>query len=249
MLSRLRAIARREGFRIFSRPYELNIWGIRNANTRSGTFDDHFHIFYKSEKGKWEYHICPSTTDPGTFWLENPMQPQGTAILMQGQYVDAYQIGLHRGQYAALVQRKPVTILRDYDRNAYLDFLNGKRDTGFFGINFHRALVQGKTKYVDKFSAGCQVFENAVHFYRFMQMAERHRSLYGNSFTYTLIDERAVKRTFLRRLLYGTVATGVAVTGLAYLLIPDNSISETNNKKPKQNENQLQSPTPAESVF
>ncbi|MCC7303466.1 MAG: hypothetical protein IT233_12575 [Bacteroidia bacterium] len=227
MLGKLKAIARKENYLIYSRPYELNIWGVRSENTRSGKFDDHFHVFYKTEKNKWEYHIFPCTTDPGTFWLENPMQPQGTAILMQGQYKGAYQIGLHRGQYASLVQRKPVTILRDYDRNAVLDFLNGKRETGLFGINIHRAMQQGKTKYVDKFSAGCQVFENAAHFYRFMQMAERHRSLYGNSFTYTLIDERALKRAFLRRVLYGSLATVAAISTSVYLLSPDETFKQS----------------------
>lgn len=231
MLRKLRAIARKENYLIYTRPYELNIWGVRSENTKANVFDDHFHVFYRTDRnkpasakasaGKWEYHIFPCTTDPGTFWLKNPLQPQGTAILMQGQYKDAYQIGLHRGQYASLVQRKPVTILRDYDRNAVLDFFNGKKETGLFGINIHRALVQGKAKYVDKFSAGCQVFENAAHFYRFMQMAERHRSLYGNRFTYTLIDERALKRAFLRRLLYGSVATGAALSAGVYLLSPE----------------------------
>jgi hypothetical protein len=36
------------------------------------------------------------------------------------------------------VQSKPITVLRDYDRNAILDFWNGKPETGMFGINIHR---------------------------------------------------------------------------------------------------------------
>ena len=132
--------------------------------------------------------------------------------------MDAYEIGLHRGEYAALIERKPVTVIRDYNRDATLDFLNGSLHTGYFGINIHRAMRQGITPYIEKFSAGCQVFENAADFYKFMMMAEKHRSLYGNRFTYTLIDERAVQRATRRRLVYGSLAVGAGAAATFYLL-------------------------------
>jgi len=181
-------------YETYSRPYELNIVGIRSDSTLPNRFDDEIHVFFKNNSGKWIHYIFPATTDPGTYWLQNPMSPQGTAILKQGQYKGAYQIGLHRGKYYALVQRKPVTVLRDYDRNAFLDFWNGKPETGMFGINIHRASVNGTTKSVDSYSAGCQVFANINDFNLFMQLCEKHKQLYGNSFTYTLIDKRAIAR-------------------------------------------------------
>lgn len=181
-------------YETFIRPYELNIVGIRSDSTLPNKFDDEIHVFFKNSSGKWIHYIFPATTDPGTYWLQNPMSPQGTAILKQGQYKGAYQIGLHRGKYYALVQSKPVTVLRDYDRNAILDFSNGKPDTGMFGINIHRASVNGTTKSVDSYSAGCQVFANTNDFNLFMQLCEKHKQLYGNSFTYTLIDKRAIAR-------------------------------------------------------
>jgi hypothetical protein len=140
------------------------------------------------------------------------MHPQGTAILMQGQYKDAYQIGLHRGQYYALVQRNPVTVIRDYDRNAILDFQNGRKDTGLFGINIHRALINGTTKTVDNYSAGCQVFANINDFNLLMQLAEKHRQLYGNNFTYTLIDKRAIAREYKRTLALGLTGLGIGIS-------------------------------------
>jgi hypothetical protein len=181
-------------YETFVRPYELNIVGIRSDSTLPNRFDDEIHVFFKNGSGKWIHYIFPATTDPGTYWLQNPMSPQGTAILKQGQYKGAYQIGLHRGKYNALVQSKPVTVLRDYDRNAILDFWNGKPNTGMFGINIHRASVNGTTKSVDSYSAGCQVFANINDFNLFMQLCEKHKQLYGNSFTYTLIDKRAIAR-------------------------------------------------------
>ena len=181
-------------YETFVRPYELNIVGIRSDSTLPNRFDDEIHVFFKNGSGKWIHYIFSATTDPGTYWLQNPMSPQGTAILKQGQYKGAYQIGLHRGKYYALVQSKPVTVLRDYDRNAILDFWNGKPQTGMFGINIHRASVTGTTKSVDSYSAGCQVFANINDFNLFMQLCEKHKQLYGNSFTYTLIDKRAIAR-------------------------------------------------------
>ena len=99
------------------------------------------------------------------------MNKLGAAILKNGQYIDAYKIGLHRGEYKALIEQKPVTVIRDYDRNAVLDFNNGKQETGNFGINIHRAGSKGTTINVDKWSAGCQVFENAEDFAKFLVLA------------------------------------------------------------------------------
>lgn len=213
---RVKSILKRKGFVLHTRPYELNIVGIRSHTVLPNRFDDEIHVFYKSKPKKWEYHIFKATTDPGTYWLKNPMQPQGTAILAQGQYVNGYQIGLHQGKYKALVQAKPVGILRDYDRNAKLDFLNGYKESGFFGINIHRAFAQGKTKIVDKFSAGCQVFSNARDFDFFMGLAEQHSKLYGNLFTYTLLDFRAMRRESWRRIAIGILTLGLGLTGLYY---------------------------------
>lgn len=206
-----KSILRLQGYKVYTRPYELNIVGVRNKGILPNRFDDEIHVFFKVSPLKWEYHIFKATTDPGTFWLENPMQPQGTAILMQGQYRDAYAIGLHKGEYEALVQVKPVTVLRDYERSAYIDFMNGTMDTGLFGIDIHRAAAEGTTLYVDKYSAGCQVFQNADDFALFMDMCYRHRDLYGNSFSYTLIDYRAMRRAVMRRTLIGSLALSLGL--------------------------------------
>jgi hypothetical protein len=153
-------------------------------------------------------------------------------------------MGLHRGQYTALVQRKPVTVIRDYDRDAMLDFYNGKKTKGLYGINVHRANRIGTTKTVDKNSAGCQVFENATAFQQFMLLCERHRRMYGNKFTYTLIDFRAVKRETYRRIAVGAGIVGllalgyIAFTGGDKLKNIAEQISETFNHLFKKQEQQ-----------
>lgn len=194
MLEMIQSTLLQKGFRTFTRPYELNIVGIRADSVAANRFDDSLNIFYKTSNGKWQFHAFPATTDPGTYWLQNPLNPQGTAILKHGQYVNSHHIGLHRGKYLALVQQSPITVIRDYDRNATLDLMNGHEATGLFGINIHHASLNGTTKSVDKYSAGCQVFANIADFNLFMQLAGRHRQQYGNNFSYTLIDQRALVR-------------------------------------------------------
>jgi hypothetical protein len=204
MLKRLIKILYKKKYKLYEEPYRLNIVGLRGETTVSNRFDDSLYVFYKDETGKWNFGSCPITTDPGTYWLENPSQVDGTAILEQGQYEDAYSLGLHKGQYLALVETKPVRVIRDYDRNAYLDFYNGKEEVGNFGINIHRANATGNTQTVDKWSAGCQVFQRATDFAKFLTLCVKHRNLYGNKFTYTLIDARAFRRQVARWAVYGT---------------------------------------------
>jgi hypothetical protein len=190
----IQAVLQKKGYRIFLRPFELNIVGVRSDSVKPNSFDDTIYVFFNNSEGKLIEHKFSATTDPGTYWLKNPMNPQGTAILKEGQYLNSYGIGLHRGKYMALVQKRPVTVLRDYDRDAVLDFLNGRPDTGLFGINIHRASENGTTRVVEHYSAGCQVFANVTEYLLFMNLCERHKQLYGNAFTYTLIDQRAINR-------------------------------------------------------
>ena len=212
MLAAIINALRFKTYETYIRPFELNIIGIRNESTVPNRFDDEIHIFFKNNSKLWIHYIFPATTDPGTYWLKNPMNPQGTAILSQGQYNDAYQVGLHRGKYYALVQRKPVTVLRDYDRNAILDFQNGRPETGMFGVNIHHASVNGTTRTVDNYSAGCQVFANINDFNLFMQLCEKHKQLYDNSFTYSLIDKRAIARQQRKAVATGLVGIGVGLS-------------------------------------
>lgn len=188
MLLQIKKAFFERGYRLGSRPFELNIVGIRINSRVPNTFDDLICVCYTDNSGKWHLQSWPATTDPGTYWLRNPMNPQGTAILKPGQYTGSHAIGLHRGKYKALVQVAPVTVYRGVDRTGSTpDFSKAKQDTGLFGINIHRAMSTGTTKTVDAYSAGCQVFSNADDFAGFLQLCDAHRSRYGNSFTYTLL--------------------------------------------------------------
>lgn len=201
-----------KGHEIAQRPYELNLVGVRNPSTTPNKFDDKIYAFWKDELGNWVGRFYNATTDPGTYWLKSPMHTMGTAILKEGQYKQAYGIGNHRG-YTALVQKKPVTVIRDYNRDDILDFQSGETMTGLYGINIHKAGTVGDTVNVDMWSAGCQVFQNPGALDEVLNLARKHQSLYGD-ITYTLIDERAYNRRLRRRGL--AIALGVVLIGAAW---------------------------------
>lgn len=180
------ALLRITGGAIFTADWQLNIVGIRCA-TGSNTFDDVLAVFFYVA-GREYLYLFPMTTDPGFFYRQNPVAPAGCAVLVPGVYLDAYQIGLHRGAYTALVQRKPVTVWRDNDRDVALNE-NSPIDTGLFGINIHHANPDQESQQVDKWSAGCQVLANPNDFDVLMALAGKHHSLHGNKFTYTLLPE------------------------------------------------------------
>jgi hypothetical protein len=212
-----------KGYVVYDKPYQLNIVGIRNEQSQPNKFDDQLYVFYKNESSNWEFKEYPITTDTGTYWLLNPMSRLGTAMLKEGQYIDAYKQGLHRGKYTALVQQKPVTTYRDYDRNAVFDF-GQKETTGNYGINIHKAGEDSQD--VDKWSAGCQVFQKSDDFQEFMQLTDKHKANYGNNFTYTLLDERAVARKGRRFLLYGGMSASVIAIGVSLFFLLKNKIKK-----------------------
>ena len=215
---------------VYSDEYKLNIVGIRKADTEPTKFDDTINVFFKNDKGKWEGYEYKATTDPSTNYLKRGGigtfdGKSATAILPNGQYVDSWKIGKHRGQYDALTQSKELCVFRDYDRDALLDFNVKDKNCGSFGINIHRAKTegaddgQGNTKTIGSYSAGCQVFQNYYCFLDFMQMCKRQRDLYGNSFTYTLFDLSLKKQFLVRRILIGTtLLTSFALIGYGLYL-------------------------------
>ncbi len=202
MIKAIKQLAKEKGYVISEKPHYLNIWGFRANNKTANSFDDQIHVFTVVESAQnpvWAYWVFKCTTDPGTFWLRNPDQPQGTAILHPGQYINSHGIGLHRGKYTALVQIGRLKVIRDYNRDNVLDFNNGKVVNGLYGINIHHASKHGSTLRVEKYSAGCQVFKNINDFDFFMGLCQKHRKLYGNKFTYTLIDKQMEYITNLKQ--------------------------------------------------
>ena len=223
--------AKKLNFQIFSnnsKPYNLNLWFVRNPDRVSNKFNDKLYVFWNDLT--WNFRIFNVTMDPGMMVRLKPSNPLGIAIVKSHQQAKGmWKIGLHQGKYEALVQKNPVTVIRDFNKDSILNFTipelksldfkvskgldgselieyyNGKKlvwreNTGIFGINCHRANINGQSVNVDNWSEGCQVFQNeqilnpdtnqkCFSFDYFMQLCHLGKDNWGNSFTPTFINE------------------------------------------------------------
>lgn len=187
-----------KGYRVYDTPeveWNLNLVGIRADSTEPALFDDLLVVFHRF-LGVWDVTYYPITTDPSLKYLRDPIHPDGTAILAEGQYRGAYTIDVHRrgrkGGHKALCQRGgEVAVHRDPDRDDLLDLDPNSVQHGYFGINIHKGPRGGDADTANTiYSAGCQVFADDRHFDEFLAKCEHGRAAFGNSFTYTLLHER-----------------------------------------------------------
>ena len=182
-------ILARKGYAFFTKgEYNLNIIGVRHKGAKvTNHFDDCLVVIYNTGNEKNVKRVFTCTTLPGKKAMEHPMQVKGTAILKEGQYRGAWKIGYHKGKYKALCQAKPVPVYRDGNKDDKFDLNPISIDRGIFGINIHKA--GDNSTLIDGWSYGCTVLAKSLDFNALMRLAERSASIFGNSFTYTLINE------------------------------------------------------------
>lgn len=187
------SIMRKKGYAFFTNGYyNLNIIGVRRDNNKKVTnlYDDILLVMYKTTKG-WQKKVYNITTEPGSYYMRKELgNPKGTAILVPDQYRGCWKLGNHKGKYKALVQKRPVKVYRDGNMDMVYDMYPETINEGLFGINIHRSNEGYTRQTVDMYSAGCQVFNDPRDFESFIRLCEEQSKLYGNSFTYTLIDEK-----------------------------------------------------------
>lgn len=179
----------RKGYAFFTKgEYNLNIIGVRHKGSKvTNHFDDCLVVIYNTATEKNVKRIFTCTTLPGKKAMEYPTQVKGTAILKPGQYRGAYKIGYHKGKYKALCQAKTLPVYRDGNKDDNFDLNPLSIDKGIFGINIHKA--GDNSTLVDGWSYGCTVLSKSLDFNALMRLVDRSASIYGNSFTYTLINE------------------------------------------------------------
>jgi hypothetical protein len=178
------------GYRFFHNgAYNLNLFGIRRGFSPKDEFNDLLGIAFRDASGRPVVLLHKGTTSPGLFWLRNRMlNSNGTAILQPGQYRGCWQVGLHKG-YEALVQVGfPFDVWRDNDRDGKHD-PSGRTYTDVTGLNAHTTSFIREVDKVGAYSAGCQVRQFDSDHMHFMSLCKQSAGLYGNSFSYTLINE------------------------------------------------------------
>ena len=129
------------------------------------------------------------TTRPGVYYLDHLLNPKGCAVLKPGQWKNCWALGYHKNDpsHPAFIQVGPITVFRDADKDGKaLDHGGYAEDTGYFGIDIHRAIPGTTTAVVDRWSAGCQVFATYQDEMNTVQDAKASGEKF---FTYTLLEE------------------------------------------------------------
>ena len=169
-----------------------NIVGVRNSATGqvvTNAFDDTLTISY-IENGEWKFNSWPATTDPGKKGVQQFHNRKGVARLIPGQYRGVWAIDKHQGKYEALCQRNgDVDVWRDGNKDLIFDEI--LKDSGMFGINIHKAGQD--SVWVENWSEGCQVFKRVKDFDEFMKICRKASKIWGNKFSYTLIESNDIK--------------------------------------------------------
>lgn len=199
----------RKGYKILTRPYEVNIVGIRRqyeGNTYTNSFKDDLYAIYKVDAtDKWVIHKYKISTMPGFYKgveVSGHFKPNasgtinvkqsnmmlgrgGMGILMEAQYLNIYRLGTHLGA-PAMITTGPQKFYRDSSPGNVIKYTG--KGTGWAGMFIHKGYPGGGS--VNNWSEGCQVFSTGGELSQFFQVCENHKSRYGNSFNYTLMLER-----------------------------------------------------------
>jgi hypothetical protein len=178
----------RLGYPHFKGDFNLTLVGIRSNNKDANSFNDVLAVLFSSGKNQ-NIVLLPMTSDPGVYYRENPINDDGTAVLVPGHYRSCWQSGMHRGQYPALVQVGNVAVYRDNNHDQNIDTNDASIQRGLFGINLHRSAKDYISSQVDRWSAGCQVLADPDDFGVLMALVEKSTEIYGRKFSYTLLTE------------------------------------------------------------
>jgi hypothetical protein len=205
-LNKLISVMKKKKYKINRSPLEPNIVGIRKSFPLN-IFNDKLILFWK-ENNDWKIKEYTITTKPGKYYLEHPINPKGTAQVVEGQYLNLWKIGIHgKGtknifnaliynliklltlnklhlsklakRHKALIQINPIKVYRK----------NDLIEKGNFNINLHRYHPTKTLNEVHNASAGCQVFKNPYEFKEFLKILET-KFKYTHYFNYTLINEK-----------------------------------------------------------
>ena len=186
-----------KGYKFREEKMALNLHGIRSRFSQSDKFDDLGGIAWIDENGEKQHFNFWMTTDPGKYYLQNPMDKNGCIIMIPGQYIEVYGRGLHNGKYECFKQVRKMEYVRDNNKDTLLDF-DLYRDPikraafafwGINGTNFHRAHINAILKWIGRYSAGCQVAQRPETFKKLIDLRDKSVKFGYSFWDYTLFEE------------------------------------------------------------
>ena len=180
-----------KGYAFFSRPFSMNVFGVRSSNRIAGAFDDYLGVIYNTDLNEQELYVIACTLDAGAPWLLKPMDPGGAAGIVPGQYRNLWQLGTFKGT-DALIQINPVKIYRDNNRDLTLDYSADRTTEGDYGIFLHEHFqFLEKAEEVKDSSAGCVVPERKSTHKKFINILKMQvTARLGNRYSFTVFDEK-----------------------------------------------------------
>lgn len=179
--SRIVAYMKKQGYKLFVNPGELNIIyvegvdtdGLPNADQMNEWNDRRLILDYKLEIiGNWL-----ATTEPGFKYTAAPLNPMGAFRIAFGQY-KAWRVGQHK-DHEALVQVAAVPGHRDRNKDGLRT--GDPEVSGLYGINQHWG---GDAAKIGAWSAGCLVGQSREGHRQFMRLVKSD-TRYQKDKTYT----------------------------------------------------------------
>ncbi|MEM9092744.1 MAG: hypothetical protein AAGC93_28955 [Cyanobacteria bacterium P01_F01_bin.53] len=180
LASRILSYMDSKGYKIFEGLREYNIVYVEGMNPNGSLNSDSDNVFNdirlvieiidgypKIVGGPWL-----ASTEPGRYYVNNPMNSKGAARIQFSQYT-AWQVGIHGNSepHEALIQTGGiVSVHRDFDKNGIRT--GDKLDTGYFGINQHSG-YDNPVRNVGRASAGCLVARSRAEHRQFMALIKQ----------------------------------------------------------------------------
>lgn len=159
LAERIVAVCEKRGYPL--KTSSLNIIGLEGVNP-DGTYNsdapdqwNDLMVLLKFVSGQpkivWQ---AQSTTEPGRYYVDRPLNPEGGARLDLGYHKDLWRRGKHKG-YSAMVQTGVARLVRDKNRNHRRD--DKITQESWRGINWHSAYGRYSGGSIGRWSAGCCV--------------------------------------------------------------------------------------------
>jgi hypothetical protein len=192
-IDQIQAAFKRKGFIMT----DFNPFGIR-LNDNEDLFTD-IRGLLRKVNGAWEIYQWAATTKPGKSALLKPVNPAGCAILKEGQYINAWALGLHFG-HDALMQCADVIVYRDTHKDGKIYLENEQKASAASGIDLHSVWCKEKLpdgtiheivgwdgvySSVGNWSEGCQVIARPSDNAKFIAMCKTSGLKW---FNYSLIN-------------------------------------------------------------
>ena len=175
---------------------EFNLVGIRSLPQVNNKFTDYLVVTFVQNGVSRVYRMI-MTTVPGYDRGQTIFYgTQGRAVMKEGQYIDAYGVGLHAGKYTALVNRdgkRYPDFFRDVNGDGILDISSPPsvlNENKLVGLNIHSTRFNSSPfSNVYNWSEGCQVIQWWQNFKHMMAIVNAlGRKLYD----YTLINSNDI---------------------------------------------------------